>query len=132
MQTAKLTFVNGDLFDAPLGSILVHACNTVGSWGGGIALAFRAKYPQAYEQYKSHCDAHGTALAGTCLLIPGDQHDIACLFTSRGYGRRKDPPDEILIATRSAVRDLMTQNKHDKQMHAWYASCCLSVPPGHV
>ncbi|KAJ7598745.1 hypothetical protein C8J56DRAFT_1157847 [Mycena floridula] len=56
--------------------------------------------------------------AGTCLLISGEQHDIACLFTSRGYGRSKDSPDEILQATRTAIRDLLSQNSSGKEMHA--------------
>jgi ADP-ribose 1''-phosphate phosphatase len=117
---AKLTYVTGDLFTAPRHSILVHACNTVGSWGGGIALVFRDKYPTQFEQYKAHCQTHGNALLGTCLLIPGDEHDIACLFTSHAYGRRKDKPEQILAATRTAMQDLMSQNKVRKEMHAWY------------
>jgi len=63
---------------------------------------------------------HGEALVGTCLLIRGEGHDVACLFTSRAYGRRKDSPREILDATRSAVGDLLRQNKERKTLHAWY------------
>jgi ADP-ribose 1''-phosphate phosphatase len=118
---SKLVYVTGDLFAAPQGSILVHACNTVGSWGAGIALAFRSKYPQAFQQYAAHCKDHDADdLIGSSLLIPGEPHDIACLFTSRAYGKRKDTPEEILDATRTAVRDLLRQNKERKPLHAWY------------
>src|SRR5262245_35871573 len=109
---SKLVYVTGDLFAAPQGSILVHACNTVGSWGAGIALAFQSKYPQAFRQYAAHCKEHGSDdLIGSCFLIRGETHDIACLFTSRAYGKRKDTPEEILGATRTAVQDLLKQNK---------------------
>ncbi|KAL4788556.1 hypothetical protein BJX76DRAFT_344704 [Aspergillus varians] len=47
--------LEGDLFDAPDGAALIHACNCFGSWGGGIALAFRKNYPAAFEIYKEHC-----------------------------------------------------------------------------
>lgn len=116
---SKLLYIQGDLFSAPLNTILVHACNAAGVWGAGIALAFREKYPEQFEVYKIHCKTYGQSLFGTCLLISGEQHDIACLFTSRGYGRRKDSPDEILGATMTAVQDLVRQNVHGKALHAW-------------
>ncbi|KAF8073563.1 hypothetical protein FPV67DRAFT_753041 [Lyophyllum atratum] len=115
---AEIVHTIGDLFAAPQGAILVHACNTVGSWGGGIALAFRDNYPAQFEVYKAHCKAHGQSLLGTCLLIPGDTHYIACLFTSRAYGKRKDKPEAILAATKTAVQDLMKQNVDGKELHA--------------
>ncbi|KAF8158212.1 ADP-ribose 1''-phosphate phosphatase [Crassisporium funariophilum] len=115
---SKLSYIQGDLFSAPDNSILVHACNTLGSWGGGIAIAFRENYPTQFQLYKAHCKAHGQELVGTCLLIPGDKHDIACLFTSRAYGRRKDTPAEILAATRTAVKDLQDKNTTNKALHA--------------
>jgi ADP-ribose 1''-phosphate phosphatase len=115
----NLSYIAGDLFLAPPNSILVHACNTQGSWGAGIALAFKRNYPTQFEQYKAHCKEHGRDLVGTCLLIPGDVHDIACLFTSRAYGKRKDTPEEILAATQGAVQDLLKQNVQGKALHAW-------------
>ncbi|RDB14854.1 ADP-ribose 1''-phosphate phosphatase [Hypsizygus marmoreus] len=114
----ELTYISGDLFSAPEDSILVHACNTLRSWGAGIALAFRDRYPTQFTLYKAHCKEHGQSLLGTCLLIPGDKDHIACLFTSRAYGKRKDKPEEILVATRSAVQDLVRQNRDGKLLHA--------------
>ena len=116
----ELSYTTGDLFAAPANSILVHACNTKGSWGAGIALAFKARYPAQFKQYQAYCREHGDDLIGTCLLIPGNTHDIACLFTSRAYGRRKDSPSEILSATRTSVQDLIRQNINNKPLHAWY------------
>ena len=119
MSESSLLYVEGDLFTAPDHSILVHACNTLGSWSSGIALTFRQKFPAEFAQYKAHCDTYGEALVGTCLLIPGDKHDIACLFTSRAPGISKDKPADILAATRNAVTDLEAKNIDNKPLHAW-------------
>lgn len=52
---------------------------------------------------------------GTALVIPpqpedynsgSKKHWIICLFTSRGFGRRVDPPNTILNSTWAALRDL--------------------------
>lgn len=105
----------GDIFDAPDHAILTHACNCMGSWGSGIAAAFRKRYPKAFLAYKEHCsNFKPEQLINTTLLIPpqeskGVQHWIGCLFTSRKYGRGKDSPQQILQATSPAVRDLANQ-----------------------
>ena len=119
MSVSRLVYVEGDLFTAPDHSILVHACNTLGSWGSGIALTFRQNYPAQFAQYQAHCLSHCQTLVVTCFLIPGDKHDIACLFTSRAYGKYKDKPAEILAATRKALKDLEAKNIGNKVLHAW-------------
>ncbi|KAL3480346.1 hypothetical protein BJX99DRAFT_27815 [Aspergillus californicus] len=53
--SCKIAEVEGDLFDAPDGAALIHACNCQGSWGNGIAKAFKTKYPAAFSVYQSHC-----------------------------------------------------------------------------
>ena len=117
---STITEVSGDLFSAPEGSILVQACNTKGSWGAGIALAFRERFPEQFEQYAQHCKEKKDTLVGTCLLLQAENHSIACLFTSRNYGRNKDSPDQILAATKTALQDLVRQNTKGKELHAWY------------
>lgn len=131
MSATKLRYITGDLFAAPSHSILIHACNTLGSWGAGIALVFRDKYPDAFEVYKAHCKNHlNDELIGTCLIIRGGQredcHDIACLFTSKAFGKKKDSVEDILVSTGSAVKDLIRQNIERKALHAW---CVPSLLP---
>lgn len=111
----------GNLFAALDDSVLIHACNTAGSWGGGIAVAFREHYPEAYQLYNKHCTkVHNVKTnpvpTGTCLLIPpvetepnAPKHWIACLFTSAKYGKAKDPPHMILQHTGPAFKDLLVQ-----------------------
>ncbi|KAF9000171.1 hypothetical protein BDZ89DRAFT_1082429 [Hymenopellis radicata] len=115
-----ITHIKADLFTTPAtGSILIHACNTVGSWGAGIAVAFREHFPDAFVVYKQQCKSHSKEeLLGTCLLIPGERYDVACLFTSKAYGKSKSKPEQILASTRLAVQDLLRQNTAGKELHS--------------
>jgi ADP-ribose 1''-phosphate phosphatase len=116
-----LTERKGDLFAAPPNTLLIHACNCIGSWNAGIALAFQKTYPAAYAIYQSHCSSRTpNSLLSTCLLIqpqPGDRpnHWIGCLFTSRKFGRGKDSKDEILDSTDSALQDMLEQLEDGKK-----------------
>jgi ADP-ribose 1''-phosphate phosphatase len=116
-----ITLHEGDLFaNAPDCSVLVHACNTQGVWGSGIAAAFKQKYPAAYQIYHDTCVEKGDELLGTCLLIPAGERDIACLFTSKRFGKNTDAKAMILESTRTAVRDLMRQTQDsDKPIYGW-------------
>ncbi|CAG8971392.1 hypothetical protein HYALB_00006942 [Hymenoscyphus albidus] len=118
----SLTNHTGDIFAAPENTVLIHACNTQGSWGGGIAVPFKNIYPKAFETYHRHCISNKSPVkTGTCLLIEPDEtgtssrHWIACLFTSKRYGRGKDRPDEILENSGRAVRDLLEQLKEAEE-----------------
>lgn len=107
--------------DLPPNTILLHACNCVGRWGSGVAKDIAEAYPRAAAVYARHCRANNPeTLVGRCLLIqpqPGEQRAvwIACLFTSRGYGRAsarrcgRDEPDIILDQTIRALLDLRDQ-----------------------
>ncbi|EEH32965.2 hypothetical protein PAAG_09129 [Paracoccidioides lutzii Pb01] len=53
-----ITEIQGDLFDAPEGVSLIHACNCQGSWGKGVAQGFREKYPAAYRIFRAHCQQY--------------------------------------------------------------------------
>jgi ADP-ribose 1''-phosphate phosphatase len=113
----KLTIIEetGNLFEAPGGSILIHACNCQGFWGAGIAESFIIRFPRAFQMYKAHCNDHqADLLLGTALVIPpcedpkwGCNHYIGCLFTSEGIGRTRSSPGEILAATQSSMLDMM-------------------------
>ncbi|RLV95183.1 ADP-ribose 1''-phosphate phosphatase [Spathaspora sp. JA1] len=107
-----ITYIKGDLFshkaiDISKSIILAHACNTGGSWGGGIAAVFARKYPSANLKYSNYCATHSNLL-GTTLLIPADSTNkvyIACLFTSDF----SQTPSEIVNYTNQALSDLSKQ-----------------------
>lgn len=110
-MSKNLTYIKGNLFSAPKGSVLIHACNTQGSWGAGVAAAFASKFPIQRKLYADHCALLGKLALGTCLILRANDYQIACLFTSEHYGAQKDAPDTILEHTHSAVRDLLSQVK---------------------
>lgn len=114
---SNVTTIKGNLFDAPKGSIIIHACNTKGMWGSGIAAQFAKRFPKARDIYSQVCKEKGASLLGTCLLIPAGDYVIGCLFTSKNYGQFVDKPDSILKATELAVADLIKQNVDNKPLH---------------
>lgn len=101
--------VKGNLFHAPLNSVLVHSCNTKGKWGAGIALEFRKRFPQSYSAYVGLCKEYGKYLLGTCLITDENGYKVASLFTSSGFGDELDSESEILSNTYKALKDLKDQ-----------------------
>jgi ADP-ribose 1''-phosphate phosphatase len=123
-KTLQITHHTGDIFSAPPDTLLIHACNTRGVWGAGIAKAFKISYPAAHTVHKDYCTKtpfikSNPVPTGTAqLIVPqnkdGQGHWIGCLFTSAGYGKKKDSAEEILGNTRSAVEGLLEQLKEAK------------------
>jgi len=109
--------MKGDLFTAPPNTLLIHACNSKGHWGKGIALAFRENYPEAFASNEAYCKSRPSGeIPGTALLIPpadnlsvDQRHFVGCLFTSLSMGRAKDKPATILANIGPAVNDLLRQ-----------------------
>lgn len=112
-----VSIIRDNLFNAPNDSIIIHACNTKGVWGSGIAKEFANRFPKEKDIYTNHCKNFGKSLVGTCLLIPSETYTIGCLFTSKGYGSFVDKPEDILKATEKAIIDLIRQNKDNKSMN---------------
>jgi len=58
-------------------TIIIHACNTQGVWGAGVALEMKKRFPDAFEAYRAYCleekKAHSPeneqdGLIGRCML----------------------------------------------------------------
>jgi len=100
VEISNLTYVSGDLFKvAPKHVYLAHACNCMGTWGAGVAKAFKLYYPTDYIEYNKFC-----------LRVkpePGEyfitKNNIICLFTSRCFGNRVDSPEHVIKATKEAL-----------------------------
>lgn len=109
-----IEYKNGDLFSAPENEYLLHACNCMGVWGGGVALEFRNRFPNEFQNYKRDCMLYGKDFLGHATLIGR----IVCLFTSYGYGYNKDSELTILDNTRKSLivltklTELMGKNIH--------------------
>jgi ADP-ribose 1''-phosphate phosphatase len=115
-ELLQLTYHTGDMFaNAPKGCVLIHACNTQGHWGAGIAKAFKQQYPKAYADHHTFCTKDlaksNPVPTGTAqLLAPRDgdkQHWIGCVFTSVKYGKGKDKPGVIVRNTAKSMPMLL-------------------------
>jgi ADP-ribose 1''-phosphate phosphatase len=109
-----IEYRKGNLFDAPKGSMLLHACNCMGVWGSGVALTFKQKFPKAFGVYNRHCYSGLFSPVGTSLTIPDTDFIIGCLFTSHNYGKHVSPPDVIIKSTIEALNHLLSDDNLGK------------------
>jgi O-acetyl-ADP-ribose deacetylase (regulator of RNase III) len=99
----NLKYEKGNVFDRlHPGVILVHSCNAKNTWGSGIALEIKHRYPKAF---KEHCEFPNQL--GDGYIIPVYDIMIGCLIVSEGYGKRVSHSDEIQMYTYWAIRDLL-------------------------
>src|SRR5687767_13275409 len=53
-----IEYVRGDLFKNRFqAEALAHGCNRAGSMGAGIAVGFKDRYPEMFEEYRRLCSA---------------------------------------------------------------------------
>lgn len=100
-------FKTGNLFNAPKGSYLAHACNCMGGWGPVIAAKFKKLFPNSYREYKNFCD-DGAKPGDVFVCSEENGYRVLCLFTSAGYSARKDSKSDIIEATKTALQKLPT------------------------
>ncbi|KAJ6137112.1 Appr-1-p processing [Penicillium samsonianum] len=91
----------GDLFDAPNGAALIHACNCQGVWGAGIARAFRERYPAAYKIYRNHC-----------LIYQG--HPVTNIITDL---RNEDPQPSLVVHRPLGTALIIPPQQSDFTLH---------------
>ncbi len=59
-----IEFVTGDLFVNRVNAeALAHGCNCAGSMGAGIAVGFKERYPEMFEEFRRRCKAKPAELA---------------------------------------------------------------------
>ncbi len=119
----SLKYLKQDLFTAPKGALLAHACNCQGVWGSGVAVGFREHCPEAYKQYNQYCieSLEFDDVLGSCLLIenPKDDFKVGCLMTSNNFGFLRDTNEEILKATETAFKALLLKCSRKKITEIW-------------
>ncbi len=116
-----------DLFHAPLGSVLVHACNCYGVWGSGIAAEFAKRFPVSDKMHQAFCRSDELVIGRGIVLPREGQHRVGCLFTSEGFGVSVDPTAEILEATRTALHEML-QTHHGPFYSCKFNSGLFRVP----
>ena len=92
-------YITGDLFRHTAHSgkavVLAHACNTGGSWGGGIAAVFRTKFPQANSEYSNFCHNNHNLLGKSLLLKADDFSESPERIASYTYESLKDLAEQL-------------------------------------
>ena len=80
-----LAFLKGDIFLSRAQTI-AHGCNTRGKMGAGIAVEFRARWPQMFEQYRNLCHRDELQPGGYFLYKDSDPWilNLATQSTTRG------------------------------------------------
>lgn len=107
-----ITYKKMSLFDAPKDAIIIHACNSQGMWGSGIAKPFAENYPKSYQDYKAFVEKCNQTRGTACGLADMSQahitepHWVGWIVTSHNYSTQKDPPELIKIHTTLALQDL--------------------------
>lgn len=97
--------VEGDLF-ASGADVLAHGCNTYGSMGRGIAVAFRDRWPEMFRKYNLHCKRDPEDLHATCFLWENPEGpNVACLFTQHQWAAEP-------VYIEYALQDLAEQMGH--------------------
>lgn len=65
-----ITYLDTDIFSSHA-KCLVNPVNTVGIMGKGLALEFKTRYPDMYQEYKKHCTV-GTLKIGSLHIYSND------------------------------------------------------------
>lgn len=104
----KIIYKQGDLLNCEE-NVIVHGCNSMGVMGSGVAALIRAKFPEAYREYK-HCEKVYGLLLGSIQLVPTeDDKVIINAITQESYGR----DNSVVYCDYEAIRKaFMSINYH--------------------
>jgi len=89
----NVRIVQGDLLKSRM-QTLVNTVNTVGIMGKGVALAFKRRYPEMYEDYVRRCDSHQVKLGQPYPYRIGDR--IIVNFPTKDHWRSVSRLDDIV------------------------------------
>lgn len=71
----------GDIFESSC-EVIANPINCVGVMGGGLALAFKKKFPKHFETYKKMCQ-NGEIKVGELYVVDGDEKHKVLLFPTK-------------------------------------------------
>lgn len=75
----------GDIFESSC-EVIANPINCVGVMGGGLALAFKKKFPEHFETYKKMCQ-NGEIKVGELYVVDGDEKHKVLLFPTKIHWR---------------------------------------------
>lgn len=79
-----ITYIKGDIFSSPA-KILVNTVNTVGVMGKGVALEFKKRYPEMFQEYRRLCEEKRLSI-GT-LMVWRKSDKWVMLFPTKKHWR---------------------------------------------
>lgn len=79
-----ITYIKGDIFSSPA-KILVNTVNTVGVMGKGVALEFKKRYPEMFQEYQRLCEEKRLSI-GT-LMVWRKSDKWVMLFPTKKHWR---------------------------------------------
>lgn len=91
-----------DIFDSDC-EVITNPVNCVGVMGGGLALAFKNKFPKMYLKYKEMCD-NNEIRPGKVYLVEGDERHKILLFPTKDHYKYLSRYRYITGGLRSLVR----------------------------
>ena len=98
-----IEYIQGkDIFESDC-EVITNPVNCVGVMGGGLALAFKNKFPKMYLKYKEMCDNH-EIIPGKVYLVEGDERHKILLFPTKDHYKYLSRYKYITGGLRSLVR----------------------------
>lgn len=98
-----IVFVAGDLFSEPNLGAIAHGCNCAGAMGKGIAVEFRRRFPEMYEEYRNQCH-NGKYTLGDVLCWQNEEITVFNLGTQKTWRTKAE-----LWAVEQAVEQMVEQ-----------------------
>lgn len=86
-----VVFVRGDILESSAQTV-TNTVNCVGVMGKGLALQFKRRYPQMYDDYVARCKSGGV-IPGQPYLYRGHDRWILNFPTKRDWRARSRPED---------------------------------------
>ena len=102
-----IQYVSGDLFVNRVGAeAFAHGCNLQGSMGAGIAVGFKERYPEVYEEYRRRCKARPRRfnLGDSFFWRGAGQPSVFNLGTQERYWRCRASYEAIETALKNMRR----------------------------
>lgn len=79
-----IQYINGDIFDSKA-QVIVNPVNTVGIMGKGLALGFKARYPDMFLRYQVECNSKNFTVGKLMLCQTPDR--FVLLFPTKEHWR---------------------------------------------
>lgn len=102
-----IKYINGDIFDSPA-QVIVNTVNTVGVMGKGLALAFKQRYPEMFDRYKTVCEKNLLTVGKLMLFYEADHWIL--LFPTKTDWRKPSQLSYIESGLRKFVQTYAEKN----------------------